>query len=177
LKQEEETKKAEEERFKALQASRSVLTSNPERRRDDHRYERRRSRSREDDYKSRHWHKSDRQHHRNEPEKVPPKVLEKQDNFLIDKKEVQMIKEKYLGLNKDIKKKPIRTGDKFRQVFTEDWDANDDTSKDVNPLYAMRRDPKLLFGKGFVAGVDHEAQNGGANHARMDTVSRNFNQH
>jgi len=84
LKQEEETKKAEQERFKALQASRAVLTSNPERRRDDHRYERRRSRSREDDYKSRHWHKSERQHHRHEPEKVPPKVVEKQDNFLID---------------------------------------------------------------------------------------------
>jgi len=43
-------------------------------------------------------------------------------------------------------------------VFTEDWDVKDDTSFDINPLYAKRHDPKLLFGKGFVAGVDHDAQ-------------------
>ena len=45
-------------------------------------------------------------------------------------------------------------GDKFRQVFKEDWDACEDTSVDINPLYAKRKDPKLLFGRGFVAGVD-----------------------
>ena len=72
---------------------------------------------------------------------------------------MQLIKDKYLGLNKDLKKKPVRNSDKFRQVFTEDWDINDDTSIDINPLYAKRQDPKLLFGKGFVAGVDHDAQN------------------
>ena len=43
-------------------------------------------------------------------------------------------------------------------MFTEDWDVKDDTSFDINPLYAKRHDPKLLFGKGFVAGVDHDAQ-------------------
>lgn len=29
-------------------------------------------------------------------------------------------------------------GDKFRQVFKEDWDASEDTSIDINPLYAKR---------------------------------------
>ena len=48
-------------------------------------------------------------------------------------------------------------GDKFRQVFKEDWDASEDTSVDVNPLYARRKDPVLLFGKGYVGGVDHAA--------------------
>ena len=47
-------------------------------------------------------------------------------------------------------------GDKFRQVFKEDWDACEDTSIDINPLYAKRKDPRLLFGRGFVAGVDQE---------------------
>ena len=49
-------------------------------------------------------------------------------------------------------------GDKFRQVFKEDWDASEDTSIDINPLYAKRENPKLLFGKGFVGGVDHDYQ-------------------
>ena len=39
-----------------------------------------------------------------------------------------------------------------------DWDPSEDTSVDVNPLYAQRKDPKLLFGKGHVGGVDQELQ-------------------
>jgi len=42
-------------------------------------------------------------------------------------------------------------------VFKEDWDASEDTSIDHNPLYANRKDPKLLFGKGYMAGVDQGA--------------------
>jgi ATP-dependent RNA helicase DDX23/PRP28 len=49
-----------------------------------------------------------------------------------------------------------KPGDKFRQVFTEDWDASEDTSKDINPLYQNKANPSLLFGKGFVGGVDQE---------------------
>lgn len=37
-----------------------------------------------------------------------------------------------------------------------DWDASEDTSKDINPLYAQRHDAKLLFGKGYVGGVDKD---------------------
>jgi ATP-dependent RNA helicase DDX23/PRP28 len=66
---------------------------------------------------------------------------------LIDEKEVELIKGKYLGTIKE-KKKQIKQSDKFKQVFHFGWDASEDTSKDINPLYATRHDPKLLFGKG-----------------------------
>jgi ATP-dependent RNA helicase DDX23/PRP28 len=39
-------------------------------------------------------------------------------------------------------------------VFNFDWDTKEDTSVDINPLYAKRYDPKLLFGKGHLGGVD-----------------------
>ena len=44
-------------------------------------------------------------------------------------------------------------------MFREDWDASEDTSVDVNPLYNKRKDPVLLFGKGHIGGVGREAQN------------------
>jgi ATP-dependent RNA helicase DDX23/PRP28 len=68
-----------------------------------------------------------------------------------------MIKGKYYGAVKE-KKKILRPGDKFKQVFVFDWDAREDTSQEINPLYAKKHDPKILFGKGFMAGVDHEHQ-------------------
>ena len=66
-----------------------------------------------------------------------------------------MIKGKYLGTIKE-QRKLIKPSDKFKQVFVFDWNAEEDTSKDINPLYARRHDPKLLFGKGYMGGVDHE---------------------
>ena len=70
-----------------------------------------------------------------------------------------MIKGKYLGTIKDDKKRQIRTGgDKFKQVFLFDWDANEDTSQDINPLYAKKHNPKILFGKGYMGGIDQNEQ-------------------
>jgi ATP-dependent RNA helicase DDX23/PRP28 len=43
-------------------------------------------------------------------------------------------------------------------VFLFDWDASEDTSTDINPLYAKRHDPKILFGKGYMGGVDQNEQ-------------------
>ena len=74
----------------------------------------------------------------------------------MQKEEIEVIKNSHLGLMRDTKKKAHRSGDKFRQVFKEDWDACEDTSIDINPLYSQRKDPRLLFGKGFVGGVDQE---------------------
>ena len=54
------------------------------------------------------------------------------------------------------KKRVIKTGDKFKQVFEFNWDPKEDTSIDINPLYSQRVDPKLLFGKGFMGGVDRD---------------------
>jgi len=70
--------------------------------------------------------------------------------------EIQMIKGKYLGTIKDKKKQLIKPSDKFKQVFLFDWDESEDTSKDINPLYQNRADPKFLFGKGHLGGLDPE---------------------
>lgn len=43
-------------------------------------------------------------------------------------------------------------------MFNFDWDAKEDTSVDINPLYTNRPDPKLLFGKGYRGGVDIDEQ-------------------
>ena len=48
-------------------------------------------------------------------------------------KELELIKQQYLGLNKP-KKRVIRPSEKFK--FNFDWSAEEDTSKDLNPLYA-----------------------------------------
>ena len=79
---------------------------------------------------------------------------------MIGSKEVESTKASHLGTagskmdQRNKIQRRIGGGDKFRQVFKEDWDACEDTSVDINPLYAKRKDPKLLFGRGFVAGVD-----------------------
>jgi ATP-dependent RNA helicase DDX23/PRP28 len=52
----------------------------------------------------------------------PPKP-----ELLIDQKEVEVIKGRYMGTISD-KKKVVRPGDKFKQVFLFDWDASEDTS-------------------------------------------------
>ena len=44
--------------------------------------------------------------------------------------------ENYLG--KKGKKKQPKPSEEFARVFQFDWDANDDTSQDLNPLYAQR---------------------------------------
>ena len=65
-----------------------------------------------------------------------------------------MIKSSYFGTKKDERKKIIRSGDKFKQVFLFDWDAKEDTSQDINPLYAKKHEPELLFGKGSLVGEE-----------------------
>ena len=47
-------------------------------------------------------------------------------------KELAMIKAQYLGGEKK-KKKVLKGADKFK--FNFDWEAGDDTSRDLNPLY------------------------------------------
>ena len=47
-------------------------------------------------------------------------------------KELEMIKAQYLGGEKK-KKKVLKGAEKFK--FNFDWEAGDDTSRDLNPLY------------------------------------------
>jgi ATP-dependent RNA helicase DDX23/PRP28 len=58
-----------------------------------------------------------------------------------------------MGMEK--KKRKIRKMTEKKFVF--DWDANEDTSKDFNPIYANRHDAQL-FGRGHIAGFDINEQ-------------------
>ena len=60
-----------------------------------------------------------------------------------------MLQERYLGVTK--KKKRVRRMNDRKFVF--DWDANEDTSNDYNPLYKERHQIQF-FGRGHIAGID-----------------------
>lgn len=70
-------------------------------------------------------------------------------------REIELIKQQYLGLNKT-EKKVIKGNDRFKFKF--DWDASEDTSRDLNPLYNDLHEATLLFGRGFRAGIDRREQ-------------------
>ncbi len=53
------------------------------------------------------------------------------------------------------KKRRIRRMNEKKFVF--EWDASEDTSHDINPLYAHKHDA-LLFGRGMIAGIDVKEQ-------------------
>ncbi|CRG97964.1 ATP-dependent RNA helicase DDX23, putative [Plasmodium gallinaceum] len=73
-------------------------------------------------------------------------------------KEIEIIKQQYLGLNKK-KKKIQKPSEKFRNIFNFEWDQSEDTSRnDNNPLYQNRLEPQLLFGRGYIAGIDVREQ-------------------
>jgi ATP-dependent RNA helicase DDX23/PRP28 len=74
------------------------------------------------------------------------------DSF--QRNDLDQIREHYLGLKKE-KKKIQKPSEKFRNVFTFDWNPVEDTTKnDTNDLYKSRVEPQLLFGRGFRAGID-----------------------
>lgn len=82
---------------------------------------------------------------------------EEDRNKLLDckdkEKEVEAIKERYLGIMK--KRRRVRRLNDRKFVF--DWDAGDDTSQDYNPIYKDRHAVQF-FGRGHVAGIDLKAQ-------------------
>ncbi|XP_014769614.1 probable ATP-dependent RNA helicase DDX23 [Octopus bimaculoides] len=82
---------------------------------------------------------------------------EEDRNKLLDmkdkEKEVEAIKERYLGIIK--KRRRVRRLNDRKFVF--DWDAGDDTSQDYNPIYKDRHAVQF-FGRGHVAGIDLKAQ-------------------
>ncbi|OAQ24189.1 P-loop containing nucleoside triphosphate hydrolase protein [Linnemannia elongata AG-77] len=64
-------------------------------------------------------------------------------------KEIEMVKKHYMGI--DDKERKIRKRSDKKFVF--DWNADDDTSRDLNPLYTHRHSAQL-FGRGSFAGID-----------------------
>lgn len=120
-------------------------------------YERHHRNRRDDDPRDgrRRDERPDARHENGKGKEAALDTSDKDSKYLIDQKEVEIIKAKHLGLIKE-KKKMIKPSDKFKQVFLFDWDASEDTSKDINPLYNQRHEPKLLYGKGHMGGIDPE---------------------
>lgn len=74
-----------------------------------------------------------------------------------EEKALLALKDQYLG-KKPSKKKVVKASEKFSKIFRFDWEASEDTSTDLNPLYSKRMDVNLLFGRGYRAGVDMREQ-------------------
>ena len=69
-------------------------------------------------------------------------------------KELDSIKEQYLGISQKPKKRVIiKPSEKFR--FSFNWD---NTCCDINSLYQKPREARLLFGRGFRGGVHRREQ-------------------
>ncbi|KAG0057060.1 mRNA splicing protein prp28 [Gryganskiella cystojenkinii] len=64
-------------------------------------------------------------------------------------KEIELVKKRYMGLEDKERKVRKRNDKKF--VF--DWNADDDTSRDLNPIYTHRHSAQL-FGRGHFAGIE-----------------------
>ncbi|BDA42638.1 probable elongation factor G, mitochondrial at C-terminar half [Coccomyxa sp. Obi] len=84
-------------------------------------------------------------------------------------KELLLIKQQYLGTEK-VRKKTLKPSEKFR--FNFDWEAQDDTSKDLNPLYNNTHEAALLFGRGLRAGVDRREQMKAAAAHQQDVLKK-----
>nr|pir hypothetical protein F01F1.7 - Caenorhabditis elegans [Caenorhabditis elegans] len=102
---------------------------------------RRRDRSRSRDRRDRN---DDRKRDRNEDS----------DNEEDVSKMADAVKDRYLGKQKEKKKRGRRLHEK---KFVFDWDAGEDTSQDYNKLYQSRHEIQF-FGRGSVAGTDVNAQ-------------------
>ncbi|XP_057294086.1 probable ATP-dependent RNA helicase DDX23 [Hydractinia symbiolongicarpus] len=145
---EEKRKKIEEERN-----AREKLLKEAERSRDDYDRDRYRDRyRREREYEERERER-DRDKDKTKKEgtetKVEQVVLTGRDR----EKELEAIKNRYLGVAK--KKKKVRRLNDKKFVF--DWDASEDTSQDYNKLYRERHEAQF-FGRGQKAGIDVKTQ-------------------
>ncbi|KAI3916458.1 hypothetical protein MKW92_005915 [Papaver armeniacum] len=83
------------------------------------------------------------------------KHVEKQKDDEQYSKDLEAIKEQYMGTTKP-KKKVMKPSDRFR--FSFDWEISEDTSRDMNVLYQNPHEAQLLFGRGFRAGIDRREQ-------------------
>ena len=70
-------------------------------------------------------------------------------------RELEMLKRQYMG-GADANKKPKRAHNRNKFVF--DWRKEEDTSRDLNPLYDKTFEVAPLFGRGMLGGVDRREQ-------------------
>lgn len=95
-----------------------------------------------------------------------------ENSMVLDKEreqELELIKQQYLGVERK-KRKITKAADRFKFVF--DWDASEDTSRDLNPLYQDPHEAALLFGRGFRAGIDRREQKRAALDAENEALQR-----
>ncbi|KAF3510293.1 hypothetical protein F2Q69_00001587 [Brassica cretica] len=90
-----------------------------------------------------------------EEEEAKSREKARVDKLLDREKELDAIKEQYLGVKKP-KKRVTKPSEKLR--FSFDWENTEDTSRDVNALYQNPHEAQLLFGRGFLAGTDRRQQ-------------------
>ncbi|BHF72903.1 DEAD (Asp-Glu-Ala-Asp) box polypeptide 23 [Sparganum proliferum] len=69
-------------------------------------------------------------------------------------REEEAIKERYLGQKRFTKRRQRRMNER---KFVFDWDANEDTSQDYNPLYKDKHQIQF-FGRGHIGGIDIKQQ-------------------
>ncbi|XP_059285626.1 DEAD-box ATP-dependent RNA helicase 21 isoform X1 [Lycium ferocissimum] len=117
---------------------------------DHHRRDRDRERERERD-SERRKRERERDEELKERERARLEKLAERER----EKELDAIKEQYLGSKKP-KKRVIKPSEKFR--FSFDWENTEDTSRDMNALYQNPHEARLLFGRGFRAGMDRREQ-------------------
>ncbi|PIO75948.1 DEAD/DEAH box helicase [Teladorsagia circumcincta] len=79
---------------------------------------------------------------------------EEEDDTFDPNKLQEAVKVRYLGLQKEKKKRGRRL---HERKFVFDWDASEDTSQDYNKLYQKRHEVQF-FGRGAIAGIDVNAQ-------------------
>lgn len=94
----------------------------------------------------------------NEQKKVKEKPRERRVKEKVpvrtnEEKALEQLKNQYLGKTEK-KKKVVKASEKFSKVYRFDWDASEDTSTELNPLYRDRQEANLLFGRGYRAGMD-----------------------
>ncbi|KAG6712308.1 hypothetical protein I3842_05G097300 [Carya illinoinensis] len=115
------------------------------------RRDRERDRERERDSERRNHREREREDDAKSRERARIEKLAERER----EKELEAIKEQYLGSKKP-KKRVIKPSEKFR--FSFDWENTEDTSRDMNSLYQNPHEARLLFGRGFRAGLDRREQ-------------------
>ncbi|KAL2649687.1 hypothetical protein R1flu_017815 [Riccia fluitans] len=145
-----EQRKREQEQRKLFR-----MQGEPSRRDQDDR-DRSRQRDRDREYeRERDRERREREREREEDAKNREKDRLEKQTTREKEKELEAIKEQYLGAKK-LKKRVVKPSEKFR--FSFDWENTEDTSRDMNPIYQNPHEAQLLFGRGFRAGMDRREQ-------------------
>ena len=88
-------------------------------------------------------------------EKYKQKQSEKHSESSLTESEIELIKSAKLGINKK-KRKLQKPSEKFRKIYVDDWNPDDDTTQIANGIGVTKYQPKPLFGKGHIVGVEND---------------------